>query len=209
MVTGARQQPLGPRNSLDYWNKSEDWQGVTTYYRGPGGPRSPYGMENIYAQSPTRIQRPAPFPLNLPVTKPSEARRLPQTRSPSAPEGQGNYQNVPIGSRARQEARKPSPPKDSPIFSSKSTAKPTAGPESLIWSAAPPTATTTGAVPTHHNHGSHLVHHHNNHVAPVSNSPQITRVEVRGPGNTIGEFFMGTGTGSRGWRTGTRGDYSR
>ncbi|KAK5985521.1 hypothetical protein GCK32_021520 [Trichostrongylus colubriformis] len=58
-------QPLGPKNSLDYWQKAKDQQGVTYYWNPSANPY--YGMDTIYAQQKPRApQRPAPFPLSIP-----------------------------------------------------------------------------------------------------------------------------------------------
>lgn len=65
VTTQEYRQPLGPKNSLDYWQKAKDHQGVTYYWNPSANPY--YGMESIYAQQkPRSPQRPAPFPLSIP-----------------------------------------------------------------------------------------------------------------------------------------------
>ncbi|VDO77937.1 unnamed protein product [Haemonchus placei] len=89
-------QPLGPKNSLDYWQKAKDQQGVTYYWNPSANPF--YGMDTIYAQQKPRTpQRPAPFPLSIPPPpQPAQIkpRNVPTTISSSIP----IYHNVPTTS---------------------------------------------------------------------------------------------------------------
>lgn len=80
--------PLGPKNSLDYWQKAKDQQGVTYYWNPSANPY--YGMDNIYAQQKARPQRPSPFPLSIPP-QPAQIKPRAPPISPSLP----IYHNLP------------------------------------------------------------------------------------------------------------------
>ncbi|VDM59526.1 unnamed protein product [Angiostrongylus costaricensis] len=84
-------QPLGPKNSLEYWKNSVDQRGVTYFWNSPANPY--YGIESIYAQQkPTSWRsgrRPAPFPLQIPPQPP-----LNKPRTQVTIMSQGIYQNV-------------------------------------------------------------------------------------------------------------------
>ncbi|KAK6022135.1 hypothetical protein OSTOST_12180, partial [Ostertagia ostertagi] len=97
-------QPLGPKNSLDYWQKAKDQQGVTYYWNPSANPY--YGMDSIYAQQKPRTpQRPAPFPLSIP---PQPVQIKPRnTQQPTISSTLPIYHNVPTTSPAATAAPAP------------------------------------------------------------------------------------------------------
>ncbi|WKX89863.1 hypothetical protein Q1695_009033 [Nippostrongylus brasiliensis] len=124
-TTQYRGQALGPKTSLDYWQKAQDQQGVTYYWNPSTNPY--YGMDNIYAQQKPRAPvRPAPFPLQIPqMAPPQPAQIKPRTGPP------GIYSNVPptaaVASSPTVLKKEDSPPNVA-IYASKRP------PQPLIWS---------------------------------------------------------------------------
>ncbi|KAK6729507.1 hypothetical protein RB195_006511 [Necator americanus] len=86
--TAPFRNPLGPKNSLDYWQKAKDQQGVTYYWNPSANPY--YGMDSIYAQQKSRPQRPSPFPLSIPP-QPAQIKPRSPTIAPVLP----IYHNLP------------------------------------------------------------------------------------------------------------------
>ncbi|KAL6730784.1 hypothetical protein Aduo_001725 [Ancylostoma duodenale] len=127
--TAPFRSPLGPKNSLDYWQKAKDQQGVTYYWNPSANPY--YGMDSIYAQQKPRPQRPSPFPLSIPP-QPAQIKPRAPTISPSLP----IYHNLPTTpiQKAKDENRLSSGVANGTLNQRTEIIVGTKRPEPLIWS---------------------------------------------------------------------------